>query len=79
MRHVRALLMACALATLSSCAALSAIQENARDHNAFLMKYRPADQLADPHNPLHLIRALANRFPTYYSAPICDEHGCWLP
>ena len=66
------------LLSTTGCGVFQAIHENSVDHNAFLMKYRPADIMADPRSPIHLIRGIANRFPTYYQAPACDEHGCWV-
>ena len=60
------------------CGMLQAIHENNVDHNAFLMKYRPADMMADPRSPLQLVRGVAARFPQYYQPPVCDAAGCFV-
>ena len=72
------LLAGLVLCSSIGCGALQAIHENSVDHNAFLLKYRPADMMADPRSPIHLIRGIANRFPAYYQVLVCDEHGCWI-
>lgn len=74
----KGLLVGMLLVSNIGCGLFNAIHENSVDHNAFLMKYRPANMMADPRSPIQLIRGIANRFPTYYQAPVCDEHGCWI-
>ena len=60
------------------CGALRAIHENNVDHNAFLMKYRPADMMVDPRSPIHIFRGIAAQFPSYYQPPVCDAAGCFV-
>lgn len=70
-------LLLCSLA-LSGCSYVEAIRESNRDPLAYWIKMRGTEMMETPDSGLNLMRGLANRFPTYYRTPVCDEQGCWV-
>jgi len=70
-------LLLCTFA-LSGCAYWEAIKESNRDPLAYWIKMRGSEMMDTPGSNLNLIRGLVNRFPTYYRAPVCNDHGCWV-
>ena len=76
MRHAMLLML---LLALTGCSMVEAIRESNRDPLAYFIKMRGLEMMETPGSGLNIVRGVANRFPTYYRAPVCDEHGCWVP